>query len=189
MEFFKDGEPYATSTFPSGQLDIGNQPAELGVKLVQFRTRRDQAWELGRGTTTEWTFETSRPEGDTVVPLPVSIPNYDAPVDGRNLAPAAPDFPVSVTFQGQDGYAPGEIVQFTAKVSFEPITVEDAAGFGRPLESLNWVEVPVVRQNGRWMALVDGSSASGKVASMWITAEDSHGTRTEQFTWNLFGIQ
>jgi subtilisin family serine protease len=189
MEFFKDGEPYAKSTFPSGQLDIGNEPAELGVKLVQFRTRRDQAWELGRGTTTEWTFETSRPEGDTVVPLPVAIPSYDAPVDGHNLAPAGPDFPVSVTFQGQDGYDPGEIVEFTAKVSFETITVEDAAGFGRPLESLNWVEVPVVRQDGRWVALVDGSSASGKVASMWITAEDSHGTRTEQFTWNLFGIQ
>jgi hypothetical protein len=38
------------------------------------------------------------------------------------------------------------------------------------------------------VALVDNTAAAGGVASLWITAEDSHGTKTEQFTIGLYGV-
>ncbi len=59
----------------------------------------------------------------------------------------------------------------------------------KPLEAYAWTEVPVERRGDCWVALVDNSSAAGGKASLWITAEDSHGTKTEQFTVSLYGVQ
>jgi hypothetical protein len=188
MSFTKNGVQIGTSTRPSGQIDVGNEPSELGVQLTQFRSSRPQAWELALGTLTRFTFRTSRPEGDAVQPLPIALPRYDAPVDGRNLAPAAAGFPVSVTMNGQQDYDPGAITGFTAKVSFEKVDLVDFAQ-DDPAQSLAWTDVPVVQQDGDWVALVDNSAAAGKVASLWITATDSHGTKTEQFTFNLYGVK
>jgi hypothetical protein len=58
-----------------------------------------------------------------------------------------------------------------------------------PLEDYGWTEVPVERRGDRWVALVDNTAGAGRTASLWIAAEDSHGTRTEQFTVSLYGVQ
>ena len=185
LTLWKDGEYVGHNPFPSGQATIGEGVHELKVEVTQERTSRHDFWEIGRGTISRFTFRTSRPKGETTAALPIALPRYDAPVDGRNLAPAGPGFPVSVTFHGQDGYDPGRLRSFSAKVSFDEI---DPVG-ETPLENYAWTEVPVERRGDRWVAIVDNSSAAGGKASLWITAEDSHGTRTEQFTVSLYGVQ
>ncbi|WP_167007329.1 S8 family serine peptidase [Mumia sp. ZJ430] len=189
MQVSKNGELLDESAVPSGQFAIGDETSELSVKVWQARLRRDQVWEIGRGTITTYTFDTARPDGDAVAALPVSVPGYDAPVDTLNTAPAETDFPVSVTLQGQDGYDPGTIGSFTAKVTFDEVTYVDALGMDRPLESLSWTEVPVVQRDGRWVALVDNTGEGGKTASLWIQAEDENGSRTEQVTFSLYAVR
>ena len=185
LTLWQDGELVGHNPFPSGQADIGDGTTELTVQVTNERISRNQFWELGRGTVSRFTFRTSRPQGDAVAALPIALPRYDAPVDQLNLAPATANFPVSVSFHGQDGYDPGRIGSLTAKVSFDQI---DPVG-GIPLEDHTWTEVPVERRDGQWVALVDNSPAPGRVASLWITSEDAHGTRTEQFVVNLYGVQ
>ena len=93
--------------------------------------------------------------------------------------------PGYVTFHGQDGYDPGRLRSFMAKVTFDQV---DPIG-ETPLEDYAWTEVPVERRGDRWVALVDNTAGAGRTASLWITAEDAHGTRTEQFTVSLYGVQ
>jgi subtilisin family serine protease len=188
MQVYRDGELVDTSSFPAGQFEVGEEDSRLRVVVNQFRFQRSQVWELGRATISRFEFPTSRPDGDAVQALPVALPRYDAPVDSLNTAPATAAFPVSVTLQGQDGYDPGAIRSFAAKVSFDDIDQTDVASGARPVESYDWTDVPVVRRNGHWVALVDNTAAAGGVASLWITAEDSHGTKTEQFTIGLYGV-
>jgi hypothetical protein len=189
MQVWQDGTLLEHSSVPRGQWDIGNEDSELKIQVNQFRFNRDQIWELGRATVSRFEFHTSRPAGDAVQALPIALPWYDAPVDMHNAAPTVTDFPVSVRLQGQDDYDPGAITSFTAKVTFDAVNQVDIASGDRPVESYNWVEVPVVERDGHWVALVDNSAASGEVASLWINAEDSHGTKTEQFTFGVYGVQ
>ena len=185
LTLWQDGELVGQNPFPSGTADIGDGRTELTVEVSQERTSRNDFWELGRGTVTRFTFVTDRPKGEETAPLPIAVPRYDAPVDDRNLAPAEPGFPVTVALQGQDGYHPGRLRSFTAKVSFDEI---DPSG-EVPLEDHAWTEVPVRRRGDSWVALVDNSSAAGGLASLWITAVDAQGTRTEQFVVSLYGVQ
>jgi subtilisin family serine protease len=185
LSLWQDGEYVGHNPFPSGTADIGDGTHELTVEVTQERTSRHEYWELGRGTVSRFTFRTSRPQGETTAALPLALPRYDAPVDERNLAPAGPGFPVGVTFHGQDGYDPGRLRSFTAKVTFDQV---DPVG-ETPLEDYAWTEVPVERRGDRWVALVDNTAGAGRTASLWIAAEDSHGTRTEQFTVSLYGVQ
>lgn len=186
LSLWQDGEFVGQNPWPSGQADIGDGESELVVEVGMERISRHQFWELARGALTRFTFRTARPEGDTVAALPIALPRYDAPVDQQNLAPPVADFPVSVTFHGQDGYDPGPIGSFSAKVTFDPI--DDPLG-GQPLEDHAWTEVPVVQRDGAWVALVDNSAGAGGIASLWITAEDAHGTRTEQFVVGVYGVE
>jgi hypothetical protein len=188
MQVWKNGTMLEHSSFPAGQWDIGEGESQLKVQVKQFRFNRDQIWELGKASISRFEFRTGRPEGDAVQALPLALPRYDAPVDGLNATPATADFPVSVEFVGQDGYDPGAIEEFTAKVTFDPVSQVDIASEARTPESYNWVDVPVVKRGGHWVALVDNSAASGATASLWINAVDSHGTETEQFTFGVYGV-
>jgi subtilisin family serine protease len=188
LQLWKDGTELGRSAFPSGQWDVGDGAGQLKVQLNQFRINRGNVWELGRAAVTRFEFGTSRPDGEQIEALPVSLPQYDAPVDQLNTGPAAADFPVDVRFIGQDGYNPGEIGEFTAKVTFDPIDVIDVAS-GKAPESYHWTEVPVVHEDGHWVALVDNSAASGATASLWVTATDSHGTKIEQFDFGAYGVR
>ena len=161
-------------------------PTSSRLEVTQVRTSRHDFWELGRGTVSRFTFRTSRPKGETTAALPIALPRYDAPVDERNLAPAGPGFPVSVTFHGQDGYDPGRLRSFTAKVTFDQVVLR---GRARPSRT---TPGPRSRSSAGATAGWPSSTtppAAGRTASLWITAEDSHGTRTEQFTASLYGVQ
>ncbi len=185
LSLWKDGVFVGHNGWPSGQADIGEGEHELTVEVGMQRLSRSTFWELGRGARTRFTFRTARPEGDTTAALPIALPRYDAPVDEHNLAPAGPEFPVSVAFHGQDGYDPGAIGSFTAKVSFD-----DIDPFGDvPLEDHTWTEIPVVQRDGAWVALVDNTGAAGKVASLVVTAEDAHGTEYEQYVVGVYGVE
>lgn len=187
LALWQDGEYVGNTPFPSGQADIGDGDTELRVEVNHERNRRYETWEFGAQTRTSFTFQTSRPEGDTVAALPLAMPRYDAPVDKLNLGPASDSaFPVRVSFHGQDGYDPGEIVDFTAKVSFDDVDPRDDTA----LEEYAWTDASVERRDGQWVVLVDNAAAgAGGVVSLWITATDSHGTRIEQTTGRLYGVR
>jgi subtilisin family serine protease len=186
LQLWQDGTFVGDTPFPSGQADIGEGDTELRLRVSHIRLRRDQTWEFGAGTQTDFTFRTSRPQGVAVAALPLALPRYDAPVDQLNLAPAAAGFPVRVSFHGQDGYDPGDIVDFSAKVSFDPIDPREET----PLEEYAWTDAPVEQRNGHWVVLVDNAAAGvGGVVSLWITATDSHGTTVEQITARLYGVR
>jgi subtilisin family serine protease len=185
LQLWRDGQFIGDTPLPSGQADIGDGDADLRLEVRHIRLRRYQTWEFGAATTTRFDFRTSRPEGETVAALPLSLPRYDAPVDMLNLAPAVPDFPVRVAFHGQDGYDPGAITGFAAKVSYEPIDPRQ----NKPLEEYAWTDATVEQHDGQWTVLVDNTPAAGGDVSLWITATDSHGTRIEQITARLYGIR
>ncbi|UPK76566.1 S8 family serine peptidase [Nocardioidaceae bacterium SCSIO 66511] len=184
LDVYENGELLRHSSWPSGQFRLSADDVEIRAEVSQRRISREQVWELGQRTNTSFTFRSTAPEGDEVVPLPVAMPRYDAPVDGRNLAPAAEEFPVSVTFNGQQDYDPGEIESFSAKVTFDEIAENDL-----DLSDQNWVDVPVVKRNGTWVALVDNTDHAGGVASLWIKAVDANDTRTEQYVLGLYGVE
>ncbi|HYJ67837.1 MAG TPA: S8 family serine peptidase [Nocardioidaceae bacterium] len=184
LELWQDGQFIGDTPFPSGQADIGDGDTDLQLEVRHIRLRRYQTWEFGAATQTRFEFRTSRPEGVAVAALPIALPRYDAPVDMLNLAPAEPSFPVRVTFHGQDGYDPGEITDFSAKVSYDAIDPREDT----PLEEYAWTDATVERRDGQWVVLVDNTPAAGGVVSLWITATDSHGTRTEQITARLYGV-
>ncbi|GAA1721969.1 S8 family serine peptidase [Isoptericola hypogeus] len=185
LRLYQDGELIGTRAVPFGQFEVGTEASELRAELIQLSLRPRAEWKFGRATFSEFTFSTSRPEGDAIEALPIALPHYDAPVDELNLAPATAGFPVTVSLNGQDGYDPGDIVSLSAQVSFDEI---DAVR--TPLEDYTWVDAPVVRRDGEWVVLVDNSAATqDKVVSLRIEAEDSHGTRTEQSVVHLYGVK
>ncbi|GIG68600.1 S8 family serine peptidase [Phytomonospora endophytica] len=184
LALWKNGELIGTNAWPSGQAQIGSDDCVLRVEVNQMRFNK-AGWELAKGTVTSFEFASTRPDGDTVEALPIAVPSYDAPVDNLNLAPnTATAFPVEVGLEGQDGYDPGAITSFTAKVSFDAI---DFMG-GKPVKDYTWTDVPVVNRDGKWFALVDNTANAGGIASLWINTVDSHGTKTEQITVNLYGV-
>ncbi|GAA1790820.1 S8 family serine peptidase [Agromyces lapidis] len=185
LELFKNGTSLSQSAFPSGQYDVGTDDAELQLVVNQLRLRRNESWAFGLGTLSTFTFETSRPEGDSIQALPIALPRYDAPVNELNLAPATAEFPVGVTLHGQDGYDPGAIVEFSAQVSYDRIAPNGATA----IEDHEWTDVPVVQRDGEWVALVDNTAAADKLVSLRINSEDSHGTKTEQYVLHLYGVE
>ncbi|HEY1176955.1 MAG TPA: S8 family serine peptidase, partial [Phytomonospora sp.] len=185
LALWKNGELIGTNAWPSGQADIGSDDCVLRVEVNQIRFNK-AGWELAKAAVTSFEFASGRPDGDAVEALPIAVPSYDAPVDNLNLAPnTATAFPVEVGLDGQDGYDPGAITSFTAKVSFDVI---DVLGAEKPIKDYTWTEVPVVNRGGEWFALVDHTAHAGGVVSLWVDTVDSHGSKTEQISVNLYGV-
>ena len=185
LNIYRDGVLVQDSGWPSGQALVGSEDCVLRVEVNQIRFSKT-GWELATGALTTFEFASSRPEGDTVEALPVAVPSYDAPVDSRNLAPNTETaFPVEVALDGQDGYDPGAITSFTAKVSFDVI---DVRGSEKPVKDYTWTDVPVVNRDGKWFALVDNTAHAGGIASLWVNTVDANGSKTEQITLNLYGV-
>ncbi|GLZ75869.1 hypothetical protein Afil01_06760 [Actinorhabdospora filicis] len=184
MRIYKNGELIDESAWPARQTDVGSDDCVLRVEVGQYRIAK-RGWELGLGTITSFEFASKRPKGDAVQALPIALPHYDAPVDAYNLAPNTDTaFPVAVTMLGQDGYDPGAITSFSAKVTYEAI---DPYG-DKPIGDYAWTTVPVVQRGGVWYALVDNTKGAGTTPSLWIDTVDSHGTKTRQISLNLYGI-
>ncbi len=184
LELFKDGTSMGTQPFPWGQFDVEGD-GRLEIVVDQVRLGRTAFWEFGLGTISRFSFDSRRPEGDTVQALPIALPRYEAAVDEFNLAPATAEFPVGVTFHGQDGYDPGEIVEFSAQVSYEKFDARSTD----TIEDRTWTDVRVEQRDGQWVALIDNTAAANKVVSLRIRTEDSHGTETDQYVLHLYGVQ
>ena len=184
LTLWQDGEYVGHNPLPSGQATIGEGTSSSRWRSPRNGPRGTTSGRSAAATVSRFTFRTSRPKGETTAALPIALPRYDAPVDERNLAPAGPGFPVSVTFHGQDGYDPGRIRSFSAKVSFDEIDPRRGAPRGLRLDR------GPGRPPGRPLGRARGQHRRRRrKASLWITAEDAHGTKTEQFTVSLYGVQ
>ena len=181
-----DGEEQGQSAWAAGQWEVPDD-AHLDVQVSHFRlpTFWNEGWRLGTQVTTKYSFDSSRPEGDTIVALPLQVPTYDVPVDERNLVPAAAGTEIGLGFRHQEGPDPAPIVEVTAQITTDEFPLDAPDAF----PDAEWQDVEVVERDGEWVILVDNSEFSGTEPSLHLTAVDADGNRVEQFIAHVYGVQ
>ncbi|MCK0112916.1 S8 family serine peptidase [Ornithinimicrobium sp. F0845] len=186
LQVWIDGEEQEGSAWASGQWQVPDQ-AHLDVRVNQLTL--PNAWNrasiIGTSAYTTYSFDTTRPEGDSIETLPVPIPTYDVPVDERNLVPAEAGTEIALGFRYQEGQEEIPFVEVTAQVTGDELPWMDWAAF----PGLDWQDVEVVQRDGVWTLVVDNSTYAGRLPALHIVAVDADGNRVEQYLGHAYGVQ
>ncbi|GAA2390528.1 S8 family serine peptidase [Nonomuraea africana] len=180
LVLLRDGQQVGSSAWPFGQFLVEDGAYELRSTMMRFRA--ETTGEQGALVRTCYRFSTTRPPGEEVAALPFLTVRYDAEVDARNSAAPVTGFPVTLDVRGQVDYDPGSI----AKVRAWTATDDQAVWKDDPAA---WTEVPVALENGRWVARVDNSAATGKHVSIRVDAVDAHGNGLTQVVSRLYAVR
>jgi len=163
---YRNGEQIEAVPELSATVDVPPGTADYRVEVA---AARDERFPLSTSTSVAWTFRSGHVDGETAVPMPVSVVRFTPRLDQHNTAPAGRPYLIPVDAVAQPGSDAARTKRLTVEISFD--------------DGASWRRVPVIAG----LALVNHPAGDGFV-SLRANATDRAGNTVEQTIIRAYAI-
>jgi hypothetical protein len=172
----RNGQQIGSSYDPFGVFQVPDEDSayQLTQNLDKIPTS-DSNWLRSTDIATTWSFRSHLEANVYSQGLPILFPVYDLPLDGMNTLPAQSGIRVGLSAEGHAGYTPGTITAASLSYSYDGGTT--------------WTQAPTEQRDGKWTAVLDHTSASGKQVTLKATLTDSNGNAVTQTITRAYDVR
>ncbi|MEN8652655.1 hypothetical protein ABCR94_19190 [Streptomyces sp. 21So2-11] len=174
----RDGEMIGESPYPFGVFDVPSKEAEYELALSTTKFGQPAAvWKRSTETRTAWKFRSKLDESAYSQGVPLLVPDYQLPADGRKTLRAQDGQKIDLSVSGHAGCTPGALT--AAKLSYS-YSYDDGN---------TWTEAEVGQQSGTWTATVNHTGATGKPVTLKTELTDAKGNSVTQLVVRAYDVR